>query len=182
MIPKKDYGRVRGFLQQALERRFSDVSVAIGDDLHYPGTNVVVTSEAFKGLLAEQRFHHVVRAIPSEVYDEFLRTGVVWFELAPGETGRDLMKMPRSSDIAPRQEAIRKKLDAIGFVDRFTAALGPEPGRASDVRFDAVRQVLGDAKYTEAEATDACLYMILLGAYCDAHVMKEVLPKLKAAS
>lgn len=182
MIPRKDYGRVRGLLQQALERRFDDVSVAVGDDLHYPGTNIVITSRAFEGLLAEQRFHHVVRAIPADVYDEFLRTGVVWFELTPDETGRDLMKMPRSSDVAPRQEAIRQRLASIGFVDRFMAALGPEPGRASDIRFDAVCRVLREARCPEDEVTDVCLYMILLGAYCDTHVAREALPKLKAAS
>ena len=176
MIEKKDYAPVRHRLQECLEQRFADISVEIGDDIHYPGTNIVATSRDFEGLLAEQRFHHVVRAVPQELYEEYLKRGVVWFELAPGETGRDLMKMPRASDVADEEDAIRTQLVETRFFPRFQEALADDSRRASITRFELTRDVSAKGGLNEEEVTRVCLFMILQGAYCDAHVLTDVLP------
>lgn len=176
MIPQKEYKRIRRELQEYLEPRFEDVVVQIGDNIHYKGTNVVVTSGAFAGLLAEQRFHHVVRAVPKEFYENYLRQGVVWFELAPGETGRDLMKMPRASDVAEDEIAIRKQLEKIEFFSKFKSKVGPSPQQLSDTHFTLTREILTEAGLNETKIDRVCLFMILHGAFCDAHVLTEVLP------
>ena len=177
-IAKKDYAVIGCELQDFLRQRFDDVTVQIGDDIHFKGTNVVVTSRAFDGLLAEQRFHHVVRALPKEYYEEHFRGGAVWFELAPGETGKDLMKMPRAGDVADDAERIRDRLAEAGFPAKIREVFKAEPQRASITHFDATRRVLSDAGWTDDEVTVACLFMVLQGAYCDAHVLADVLPKL----
>ncbi|MCG8406116.1 MAG: hypothetical protein MI923_13045 [Phycisphaerales bacterium] len=178
MIKKEDYNRVRRQLQEYLEARFEDAVVQIGDNIHYKGTNVVVTSRAFEGLLAEQRFHHVVRAIPKEFYEDYLQRGVVWFELAPGESGRDLMKMPRASDVAEEEIAIRKQLEKIEFFSKFQSKLTSDPKRLSDTHFNITREILAEAGLNETKAERICLFMVLLGAFCDAHVLADVLPTL----
>jgi stress-induced morphogen len=178
MIAKKDYAAVGRELQDYLRRRFDDATVQIGDDIHYKGTNIVVTSSAFAGLLAEQRFHHVVRALPKEFYEEHLRSGAVWFELAPGEAGIDLMKMPRASDVAGDADRIRDRLEKAGFPEKFQAHFEAEPQRASITHFKETQRILSEAGWSEKELTRACLFMILQGAYCDAHVLMDVLPEL----
>ncbi len=180
MIDKKKYGSVQRHLQDCLENVFDDVMVQIGDDIHYRGTNIVVTSRVFEGLLPEQRYHHVVRAVPKDYYEKHLQSGVVWFELAPGETGADLMKMPRASDIAPEQDAIRKQLVEIGFSERFEAAIESGAGPASITHFKITRKTLAAAGLDDTHITRACLFMILRGAYCDAHILADVLPKLSS--
>lgn len=178
MIAKEEYAVVGRELQEYLRQRFDDVAVQIGDDIHYKGTNVVVTSRAFEGLLAEQRFHHVVRALPKEFYEEHFPGGAVWFELAPGETGKDLMKMLRAGDVADDADRIRGRLEDAGFPAKIREVFEAEPQRASITHFNATRRVLCEAGWSEDEVTGACLFMILQGAYCDAHVLTDVLPKL----
>jgi len=177
MIAKQDYARIQEQLLTYLYERFDDVMVQIGDDIHYPGTNIVVISPAFEGLLNEQRYHHIVRAVPLDFYEQYLRRGVVWFELAPGESATEYMRRPRSEDIAPRAHEIHKRLMGSGFFDRFQAAVG-DGGCASADDFTVVRQVLKDAGAGPDEIEDMCLFFIRHGAFCDVHVFADVMPKL----
>lgn len=180
MIEREDYGKVQVQLQSFLAERFDEVAVQIGDDVHYPGTNVVVTSPSFAGLLPEQRFSHVVRAIPLGFYEQYLRGGVVWFELAPGERAGDLMKMPRSEDIAEEEEDIFERLVAICFFEELQARFCAGPREASKDDFRLSREVLVGAGLEKGEVTRACLFFIRQGAYCDAQVLVDLVPKLAA--
>ncbi len=177
MIEPNEYDRVGQELQRLLKPHFPDVEVKVGDDLHYKGTNVVVTSALFEGLLAEQRFHHVVRALPEHFYETHLKTHVVWFELTPTETGADLMRMPRSTDVVADQGAIRSRIDGAGFYTGFLRALAERSQPPSAFHFELTRQALAECGLSPPEITRACLFMILHGAYCDAQVQTEILPK-----
>ena len=179
MLKKKDYPTVATQLQEFLAERFDEVSVEIADDVHYKGTNVIVTSPAFDGLLPEQRYHHIVQAVPPDFYESFLRTGVVWFELAPGQSGRDYMRMPRSEDIESREATVRSRLTKIGFFDRFAEALEDEDDEPSRDDFVIARQVMTEAGLAEADAVNAALYFIRQGAYCDADILDVVLPAVE---
>ncbi len=179
MIPKKDYDKIAGQLQEHLAAAFPDVTVRIGDEIHYRGTNVVITSEIFRGLLPEQRFHHVVRAIPQPFYDKYFKGGVVWFELAPGESGKALMKMPRSEDGVADAPAIAAMLKKKDFAGRLRALADKKPEKLSAVGFDASREVLKKAKVVAADLQKSELFFILNGGYCDVQVLADVLPKLE---
>ncbi len=178
VIPKKLYTKVQTELQSHLSTTFGEATVQIGDNIHYKGTNLVITSPLFKGLLPEQRFHHVVRAIPPEFYDRYLQNGVVWFELAPGESAKDLMKMPRSEDIADREAQIVKRLEDVRFARKLASKLGKKNQKASVTSFPESRRILTKAGLSEEEVTSACLLLIRHGAFCDAQVVAEVLPKI----
>ena len=177
MIAKKDYPRIQDQLQAFLAKQFKEVSVQIGDGIHYRGTNIVVTSPKFKGLLPEQRFYLVAQAIPTDFYEEHLRGGCVWFELAPGETGKDLMKLPRSEDIAAEEAAIGRRLTKLGFFNKLQAALRAPGSGASEDDFPLSRRVLSKAGLDDAEVTQACLFFILHGAYSDAQVLHECITR-----
>jgi hypothetical protein len=175
MIAKKDYRQIQDQLQGFLAGQLDGVSVQVGDDIHYRGTNIVVTSPRFAGLLPQQRFYFVMRAIPADFYEKHLHGGCVWFELAPGETGRDLMKMPRSEDVAGEDEAIRARLEEIGFFEKLGAAIRSAKAGAAHDSFAIARRVLGKLGMGEEEMTRACLFFMLHGAYVDAQILTAVL-------
>jgi len=183
MSSTKDHAKLQAELEACLQIRFPDVSVQIGEGIHYKGVNIVVTSSKFEGLLAEQRFHHVVRAIPKEFYEKKLQRGFVWFELAPGEKGIDLMRMPRSTDIAgPEEAAIRRLIDDAKLFTKLSSAFEDEEAEPSGINFGATRTILKKAGLSEKDIERCCLYMILKGAYCDAHVVNDLLPKIRSES
>jgi len=177
MIERKDHQRIAKELQSLLADRFDVVSVRIGDDIHYRGTNVVVTTPAFSGLLPEQRFHHIVHAVPPDFYEAYLRGGVVWFELSPGETGLQYMRMPRSDDVAPDAAGLDTRLRETRFLERFEQVLRANTGDPSQHDFVVARRTLAEAGWTEPEITRARLLFILRGAFSDA----DILPVLAAA-
>ncbi len=181
MSQTKDYAKLQRELEACLQIRFPDAAVQIGDEIHYKGPNIVVTSSKFAGLLAEQRFHHVVRAIPKEFYEKKLQKGFVWFELAPGEKGIDLMRMPRSTDLTGADEAaIRRQLDDAKLFKKLASAFEGEDDEPSGIHFGATIEILKKAGLSESQIERCCLYMILKGAYCDAHVVNDLLPKMLA--
>jgi len=180
MIRKKDYKSVAAQLREHLAHRFDDVDVQIGDDIHYKGVNVVVTTRVFDGLLPEQRYHHVVRALPPDFYEKHLRGGVVWFELAPKQAPLDYMKMPRSEDVARKAERIEQRLAAAGFPDRFAASVEGRADTLSRDDFVLAKRLLAELGLSKAEIQEAALYFILNGSFCDADLMKESVPAVQA--
>ena len=182
MIKSSEYEQIQTQLVAYLRPVFDDATVEIGDGIHYKGTNVVVTSKHFTGLLAEQRFHHVVRAIPEDLYNNQLRKGVVWFELAPGETGRDLMKMARAVDIREKESTIEAALRKSGFFSTLRSRFAKKKDNPSVMRFDATRDALSKSGIAEADIENACLFLIARGAYCDAHVLNDLAPKFLSES
>ncbi len=182
MIRPNEFQQIQTQLVAYLRPIFDDVAVEIGDGIHYKGTNIVVTSRHFTGLLAEQRFHHVVRAIPEDLYNNQLRKGIVWFELSPGESGKDLMKMARAVDIRDKEAAIEARLRKAGFFSALQARFGKKKDGASVMRFDATREVLAECGIAKSEIENACLFLIARGAYCDAHVLNDLAPKFQSES
>ena len=178
MIPLKQHAQVAAALEEHLAERFDGVTVRIGENIHYKGTNVVITCPAFAAWLPEQRFHHVVRAIPADFYERHLRQGVVWFELAPGESAAAYMKMPRSEDIEADEAHIGRRLKAIDFYARLQAALNGRSGIPSADDFVATKRLLAESGLDEHGVTQCCLYLIRQGAYCDAQVLADVVPKM----
>lgn len=177
MIPKKDYPQIQSALQAALQESFAEVAVQVGDDIHYPGTNVVITSPDFAGLYPEQRFHHVVRVLPAELY-ETLRGNVVWFELAPGESAIHYMKMPRSEDIVGQEMGILKRLTEVKFFKQFEAKLMAKRQAPSPLDFIMAKQILADAGLSPEEIKRACLFFIRHGGYSDVQVFSNVMEEL----
>jgi hypothetical protein len=177
MLAAKEYPVIEKKLGDVLATAFTDAKVKVGDHIHYNGTNVVITSPDFAGLLPEQRFYHVVHALPADLYEK-LRTGIVWFELAPGESAKSVMKMPRSEDIAKDEAAILKQLTGIVFFKKFEKTLMSARKGASQRDFIVARQVLKDAGFSDADITRASLFFILKGGFCDAQILTTVMDEI----
>jgi len=175
MIPRQQYASVQAKLREYLTPVFSDARVQVGDNIHYRGTNVVITSATFDGLLPEQRFHHIVRAIPTDFYEKYLRGGVVWFELAPGENAKDYMKMPRSEDIANEEEKIQANLSKVDFFERLQGRLEKQPAAGGLGDFRAARALLREAGLGDGAIEKCCLHFIRQGAFDDAGIVREIM-------
>lgn len=180
MIRKKDYAAVAKQLREHLVKRFDDVDVQIGEDIHYKGVNVVITTRVFDGLLPEQRYHHVVHSLPPEFYEKHLRGGVVWFELAPNQAARDYMKMPRSEDVAAKASRIEKRLADAGFNDRFASATAGRADTLSHDDFVVAKRLLAELGLSKPEIQEAALFFILRGLFCDADLAKESVASVPA--
>ena len=177
MNSQKNLASIEKQLHSALKPAFKDVGVKVGMDIHYKGCNIVVTSPDFAGLLPEQRYHHVAHALPPDLYEQ-LRGGFVWFELAPGEPAADLMKMPRSEDIAARDAAIHQRVRAAKFFKKLESKLRASRKAASALDFILSREVLAEEGWSAGEITDACLFFIRHGGHCDADVFWKVMDGL----
>jgi hypothetical protein len=128
-------------------------------------------------LLPEQRFRHVLAAIPQDYHKKHLQ-GAVWFELAPGETEDDLLKAPRSEDLADREAAIAGELFACGFFEALAKEMGESPIESCTGRFAACHKALEGTGITGDAQRDACLIFIRQGAYCDCEVLLAAQPAL----
>ena len=177
MTSNRNYSTIEKHLQSAMSAAFKNAQVKIGDGIHYKGCNIVITSPDFSGLLPEQRFHHVAHALPVDLYEQ-LRTGFVWFELAPGELPVKYMKMPRSEDIAAQDSAIQQRLMAAKFFKKFEAKLRASRRAASTLDFILAKELLAEEGWTPDEITRACLFFIRHGGHCDADVFSRVMENL----
>jgi hypothetical protein len=121
----------------------------------------------------------VVQAIPQDFYESYLRSGVVWFELAPRQSGRDYMRMPRSEDIESEESRIQSGLQKARFFERFAEALEGTEDEPSRDDFVLARQVLSELGWAEPDQLNASLYFVRQGAFCDADIVDVVLPALE---
>lgn len=177
MLAAKEFPTIQKRLTDCLASKFTDVKVEVGDGIHYKGTNVVITSPDFAGLLPEQRFHHVVTALPADLYEK-LRAGIVWFELAPGESAKDVMRMPRCEDIAKDEAAILKQLTMVGFFKKFEKTLMSARKGASQRDFIVARHVLKEAGLSDNDITRASLFFVSKGGFCDGQILTKVMDEI----
>ena len=176
-MTSRNLAAIENQLQSVMSAAFKEAKVKVGDGIHYKGCNIVITSPDFAGLLPEQRFHHVAHALPADLYEQ-LRSGYVWFELAPGEPAEQYMKMPRSEDIAAHDGAIQQRLMKEKFFKKFEEQLRASRRAASKLDFVLARKVLAEAGWSPDETTRACLFFIRHGGHCDADVFSRVMDDL----
>ncbi|GJQ25826.1 MAG: hypothetical protein HBSAPP02_08580 [Phycisphaerae bacterium] len=167
-LSRDKYEEVARQLQEYVRARFEDAIVQIGEGLHYRGTNVVITSKAFAGQLPEQRYGLVLRTIPEAFFKKYLRGGVVWFELAPGESGKDYMRMPRSEDVAARSADVLARMKKSGVLKQLEQAVAQAKGALSAVRLDLARECMDAAGWSPDEVQEGSLVLIGRGSLCDA--------------
>jgi hypothetical protein len=92
----------------------------------------------------------------------------------------EYLDLPRSEDIASRETAIARRLVRSGFFETMQERLGPVPIEQSMNDLSISRQVLRDLGMTAKECQDACLLLILHGAYADCDVLLEARPAILA--
>ena len=115
-------------------------------------------------------FQRLATVIPEGFRQDRLG-GLVWLELAPGETIDALLELPRSEDIAEREGAIYAGLLTVEFFDALSKALGAATAKNCPGDFSTSATILARRRYSAEQIRDAKLAFIRHGAYCDCQAL-----------
>ncbi len=172
MARKSDLTTTRDELLQLLAPYFPGMEVQVEHSPRWERTCLTFRWAGFAGTLPEERFRRLLLHIPQD-YREKKLSGVVWLELAPDESVDEYLALPRSEDVAGREKPIARRLIRSGFFEAMQEHLGPVPVDQCMNDLSITRQVLGDLGLTAGQCRDACLLLILHGAYADCDVLLE---------
>lgn len=181
MATEKQDRKLEMDLVALLARSFPGMTVEARHSKRWDRMCLTFRWAGFAGLLPEERFRRLLGVI-SESFREERLSGCVWLELAQGETIDQFLKMPRSEDIADREQAIFAELQDRGFFDALRRALKPTPTKACQGDFSSTGSALSKGRSTDKVTQDAKLLFIRHGAYCDCQVLAEVEPALSKLS
>ena len=90
-------------LHEMLAERFVGIEVRVEHIDRWQRMGVTFRWSGFAGLLPEERFQRLAAALP-DTYREQELQGLVWLELAPDESVGQFLKLPRSEDVADRED------------------------------------------------------------------------------
>lgn len=177
MKARRENKQLEAELLAMLGPRFPDMTVTVEPSDRWDRLCVRFCWSGFAGLLPEERFHRL-----TSVIDDDFRTsrmeGVVWLELAPGETVEQYLELPRSEDLGGKEHKVCAALARDGFFDRLGKALGPSPEVRCGGDFALTTVVLSDAEYSPDKIRDAKLLFIRHGVYCDCQVVSTAQSEL----
>lgn len=163
---KKFEADLTGMLAPALTG--IDIHVEHGKRWNRP--SVTFRWSGFAGLLPEERFHRLVALIPEDFCRDRL-AGFVWLELTPEETVEAHLQLPRSEDVAAREDEIYHGLQVAAFFEALDAALGTVPERKCPGDFSTLAKVLTEKQFTSTQVRDVKLTFIGQGVYCDCQAL-----------
>lgn len=164
-------------LTRLLSGRFESMSVEVSHGRRWGRTCVTFCWSGFASLLPEERFHRLVQVIP-EKFRESSMSGLVWLELAPGESVESFLKLPRSEDVVDSEGAVYADLCRVGFFEGLTTTMRPSPDKSCGGDLSAAVDVLSDKGWSHDDVRRAKLVFIRYGAYCDCQVLKSVRAEL----
>ncbi|MBI3834994.1 MAG: hypothetical protein HY287_11750 [Planctomycetes bacterium] len=159
-------------LRAMLAPLFEGITVSISSSTRWNRPAATFTWSGFKGLLPEERFHRLMTVI-SEGFKAERMAGFIWLELAPGESIDELLKMPRSDDVAAREGQIVADLSSCVFFATLAEELGASPQRQCQSDFRFATKVLSSLKFDAAGIRDAKLVFIRHHAFCDCAILES---------
>ncbi|MFQ5415113.1 MAG: hypothetical protein ACE5E6_11710 [Phycisphaerae bacterium] len=180
MLDRKVQDSLATELEALLGKHFAGITVDVAPSARWNRPCATFRWSGFAGLLPEERFHRLVNVIP-EPFRASRMKGLVWLELAPGETVDAYLKLPRSDEVAGREASIYAGLVQVDFFDALNAALDPSPQQRCPGDFSSTADVLARKGFASDRIRDAKLSFILHGAYCDCQVLLTVRHELATA-
>lgn len=157
-------------LQAMLAKKFPGIDVKAEPTSRWNRPCVTFTSASFDGLLPEERFQRLVAVIPTDFREQNM-AGLVWVELAPGETLDEFLKLPRSEDVASREREIYGSLAKAKLFESLSEALGSSPDKRCGGDFRELDRILKARRFSQDALRDAKLLLIRHRAYCDCQVL-----------
>jgi hypothetical protein len=176
MMNRYENERLAGELVSLLCGAFPGITVAVEYSRRWSRDCVTFCWPGFSDLLPEERFHRVVGVIPEEFRTTHM-AGLVWLELAPGETVEEYLKLPRSEDVANEDE-LWLALERVEFFRLLGEALGSSPEARCAGDFGLTVSVLSTCNLSPAQIRDAKLLFIRHGVFCDCQVIPIARPAL----
>ena len=172
MPAEMSHSALREKLLELLSPALPGIQVDVGHSDRWDRTCLTFRWDGFAETLPEERFRHLLLHIPPEFRENHLQ-GAVWLELAPSETVEAYLALPRSEDVADRQQAIARRLIRSGFFEALEERLGPLPIELCMMSFAVTRELLREQGYSKRQCDEACLLFILHRAYSDYEILVE---------
>lgn len=160
-------------LQQLLEPHFPGIAATVAHSERWDRMCVTFRWDGFTDLLPEERFHRLINHIP-EAFRESHLAGFVWLELTLGEDVDQFLRLPRSEDIAEREEPIFGALVRMKFFETVKERMKPNPAKSCKGDFSESDAVLSDLEAGTERRREARLLFIRYGAYCDCQAVGTV--------
>ena len=167
-------------LRAMLADTFPGLTVDVAHSKRWGRPCVTFRWVGFAGLLVEERFHRLTQAIPEDFRVSNLG-GFVWLELTPDESIDEVLKQPRSEDMAPREAAIYAELRRASYFEALAKALGRAPKKTCPGDFSETQRWSDTVGWTPDQVRDAKLMFIRHGVYCDCQVVLTLQPQLAEA-
>ncbi len=164
------YRKLVADLTALLEPGFPGIAVEVEHSDRWDRMCVTFRWPGFADLLAEERFHRLVAAIPEKFRQDSLAE-FVWLELTPEETVDAYLKLPRSEDIGKQEAAIYAMLVDAGFFGLLAETLGSAPKAKCPGDFSLSASILSGKARSPAQIRNAKLAFIRHGAYCDCQAL-----------
>ena len=169
MAQQEDRG-LAAELRDMLIPHFPGITVDVAYSARWDRMCATFRHEGFADCLPEERFHRLVAVIPEELRNARLE-GFVWLELTPDESIEQFLKLPRSEDVAERQDEVLTYLQKLNFFERLAGSLGPTPSKSCLGGFSQSTAILASKDCPQAAIRDAKLVFIRAGAYCDCQAL-----------
>lgn len=170
MKAKGNHDSLQRELLAMLGAKFPDITVQIEPTSRWNRPCITFSSSAFDDLLPEERFHRLVAVIPNDFREQNM-AGLVWVELADGESLDQFLKLPRSEDVADRERDIYGSLARVKFFDLLSEALGSSPEKRCGGDFRELDRILQSKRLSADAIRDAKLLLIRHRAFCDCQVL-----------
>ncbi|MFQ5463351.1 MAG: hypothetical protein ACE5E5_12095 [Phycisphaerae bacterium] len=164
-------------LLEQLAPRFPGIDVRVAHSDRWNRPCATFCWDGFAGLLPEERFQRLATVLPEDFRASRMH-GVVWMELAPGESVEAFLKLPRSEDLGDREEEIYRRLSKGGFFDLLAKRLGTAPKRSCGGDFRETASAIKRGKSIDVSLIDAKLVFIRRGVFCDCQVLQGAQPAL----
>lgn len=174
---RADGVRLAGDLELMLVPHMEGLAVTVGMNERWDRPCVTFTWVGFSDLLPEERFHRLVQLVPTD-FRESRMAGLIWLELAPGESVGSFLELPRSEDVTGRVGQVYDDLTRHDFFESLGKGMGPHAEKNCGSDFTKAIDVLRGAQVSASLITEAKLVFILHGCYCDCQILQTVGPAL----
>lgn len=172
-----EHTRVGEELAQMLAPALPGIEVTAEHSARWDRMCVTFRWSGFEYLLPEERFERLVRLIPEDYRKEKL-AGFVWLELAPDESVDEFLALPRSEDVADREEEIYASLRRAEFFTALRERLGPSPKKTCRGDLSMLAATLGELGQSDKQIDEAKMICIRRGAFCDCLALLTVQKQL----
>lgn len=170
MTANPEFKKLEVKLTEMLTPKLAGINVDVKHGKRWNRPCVTFRWSGFAGLLPEERFHRLVALIPEDFRRDRL-AGFVWLELTPEETVEAHLQLPRSEDVATREDEIFHDLHDAGFFGALGTALGTVPERKCPGDLSTLAKVLIEKQFTPTQVWDVKLTFIGQGVYCDCQAL-----------
>jgi Protein of unknown function (DUF2695) len=163
--------KLQEMLYKFVRPSYPDVKINVVDTAESV-RQLYFTDEKFKVLYPKQRYHYLIRLIPSDFYHQNLQD-TEWFELAPNENPDELEYHDQEAIDEIKEPILSILKDKVGFVALLDKAFILKGAKCfGDFRHS--KNILIDLKFSDEDQFDIFHVLMNEGGYCDCEILYNI--------